>query len=302
MQEAVSAAPVIVVHGGAGASKEYEDGCAHAAKCGYEKIGQSALAAAIAAVVELEDDGRFNAGSGTALCLDGSTVEYDASIMDSQGALGAVACLRNVRNPVRAAHAVSQTPHWLLAGEGAERLARVAGLPPSAPLSERVLKRHRDMVERLRGAAPVLPGVDNCDFERFWNYEAPNVMKGVAACDTVGAVTRDAGGVFAVACSTGGASPALLGRVGDSPIMGAGFYAGPCGAVAATGIGEHIVRHLLAHTVYGWIAGGMQLDRALQRGVALFPEDVDIGLIAVSRSDAGALSNRAMPAYMVQYD
>lgn len=301
----VLGSPAIVVHGGAGASKEFEDGCIHAAKCGFEKIGQSALAAVIAAVVELEDDGRFNAGSGADICLDGVTVEYDASVMDSKGALGAVACLRNIRNPVRAAHAVSQTPHWLLAGEGAERLARLQGLAPAAPPGDRARQRHRKMVEQLQSAMPSVPamsGEDNADFARFWNYQAPNLLKGLSACDTVGAVARDAGGVFAVACSTGGSAPSLLGRVGDSPIIGSGFYAGPCGAVAATGIGEHIVRHLLAHTVYGWIAGGMQLDRALQRGIALFPDDVDVGLIAVSRTDAGALSNRPMPTSMVQHD
>lgn len=294
--------PVIVVHGGAGAGKEHEDGCVRAAACGFEKIGQSALAAAISAVVALEDDGRFNAGSGAILCLDGVTVECDAAVMDSAGKLGAVACLRHIRNPVRAAHAVAQTPHWLLAGEGAERLARLEGLAEAEPPGEQVRHRHRRMVEKLHGAMPAKPGVNNAHFERFWNYQAPSVLKGLAGCDTVGAVARDAAGVFAVACSTGGAAPSLLGRVGDTPIIGSGFYAGPCGAVAATGIGEHIVRHLLAHTVYSWIAGGMELDRALQRGIGLFPDNIDVGLIAVSRTDAGALSNRAMPASMVQHD
>jgi L-asparaginase/beta-aspartyl-peptidase (threonine type) len=98
-----------------------------------------------------------------------------------------------------------------------------------------------------------------------------------------------------VAASTGGAAPSLMGRIGDTPIIGSGFYAGAHGAVAATGIGEHIVRHLLAHRVYSWIEDGMPLEQALQRGVALFSEDVDVGLIAVSRTEAGAWSNRDMP-------
>jgi L-asparaginase/beta-aspartyl-peptidase (threonine type) len=98
-----------------------------------------------------------------------------------------------------------------------------------------------------------------------------------------------------VALSTGGSAPSLLGRVGDTPIIGSGFYAGPDGAVAATGIGEQIVRHLLARTVYGWIEGGMPLQQALTRGVGLFDAHVPVGLIAVSRTEAGAYSNQDMP-------
>lgn len=300
MRKDVLGAPAIVVHGGAGARKEDEDGCVRAAQRGFEKIADSALAAAIAAVLELENDGRFNAGSGADICLDGETVEYDASIMDSAGKLGAVACLRNVRNPVLAAHAVAQTPHWLLAGQGAELLARRVGLEPAPPPSEAARRRHRETLEQLRGATPVTPGVNNEDYARFWNYDMPR-LRGVRACDTVGAVARDAAGLFAVATSTGGASPALLGRVGDSPIIGAGFFAGPCGAVGVTGVGEYVVRHLLAHAVYSWIAGGMDLQRALRRGIDLFPKDVETGLIAVSRNEAGALSNSTMPTHTVQH-
>ncbi|USX18756.1 isoaspartyl peptidase/L-asparaginase [Oxalobacteraceae bacterium OTU3REALA1] len=124
---------------------------------------------------------------------------------------------------------------------------------------------------------------------------APLALAPGQACDTVGAVVRDAAGHFAVAGSTGGCAPALLGRVGDTPIIGAGFYAGPAGAVAVTGIGEHIVRHLLAHTVHGWLAGGMRLAAALERALTLFDPAIDVGLIAVSATDSGARSNRDMP-------
>lgn len=294
---AVDHAPVIVVHGGAGASELDEDGCRAAARAGLEALPQGALAAAVAAVTVLEDDGRFNAGSGAVLCLDGKTVEMDAAVMDSLGALGAVACARHVKNPVRLAHAVSRTPHWLLAGEGAERLARTLGLPPSAPPGERALRRHGKLLERLRGAMPELPGVDNGAFERFWNYQAPApaAASSSPSCDTVGAVVRDASGAFAVACSTGGSAPSLLGRVGDTPIVGSGFYAGQAGAVAATGIGEHIVRHLLANTVYRWIEDGTPLAQALERGVGLFEPRIPVGLIAVSQTESGWRSNRDMP-------
>jgi L-asparaginase/beta-aspartyl-peptidase (threonine type) len=290
-------AGAVVVHGGAGASCDHEDACVLAARRALAQLEANgdALDAAIAAVVAMEDDGRLNAGSGAVLGLDGATVEMDASIMDTRGRLGAVACVQSVKNPVLLARAIADTPHWMLAGEGAQRFARAIGLPESLPVTERQRNQHRELVRQLAGSVPAMPGVDNSLFARTWNYNSPMLLPEASACDTVGAVVRGPDGHFAVATSTGGSAPALLGRVGDSPIIGSGFYAGPEGAVAATGIGEHIVRHLLARTVYGWIAEGMALDQALRRGVALFDRDVAVGLIAVSRGEAGACSNRAMP-------
>ncbi|MFC5547217.1 isoaspartyl peptidase/L-asparaginase [Massilia aerilata] len=287
----------IVVHGGVGSPAAYRDGCERAARRGFEEYGISAdaLEAAIAAVTFLEDDGRFNAGRGAALGLDGATVEMDASVMDTRGRLGAVACVQGIENPVLLARAVCDTPHWFLAGEGANRFAAAIRHPAWNKISEQQRQDHRKILEELAGSAPSMPGVDNKAFMRFWNYQQPLTLPASAACDTVGAVVRAPDGHFGVAASTGGSSPSLMGRVGDTPIIGSGFYAGPHGAVAATGIGEHIVRHLLAHRVYGWIEDGMPLAQALQRGIALFGEDVPVGLIAVSRTEAGALGNRAMP-------
>jgi L-asparaginase/beta-aspartyl-peptidase (threonine type) len=113
-------------------------------------------------------------------------------------------------------------------------------------------------------------------------------------------VVRDRSGAFAVATSTGGAAPSLLGRVGDTPIIGCGFYAGPHGAVAATGTGEYIVRQLLSRTVYDWIAGGMPLQQALERGISLIPQEIDVGLIAVSRGEAGSKCNRGMAVAILE--
>ncbi len=294
--------PMVVVHGGAGGDKQDEDGCRAAAQAGLNKLheGQDALAAAVGAVVVLEDDGRFNAGSGAVLCLDGCTVELDAAVMDTRGTLGAVACLRRVKNPVLVAQAVAASPHWLLAGEGAERFARTAGFAPHLAIGEKPRARHAQLMRQLDQAEAVLPGIDNGAFARHWNYAVPygatpSAPRADGACDTVGAVARDQEGHFAVACSTGGSAPSLLGRVGDTPIIGSGFYAGPHGAVAVTGIGEHIVRHLLAFSVYQWMAQGVPLYQALRRGVDLFDTRVDVGLIAIGRDDAGSLSNRPMP-------
>jgi L-asparaginase/beta-aspartyl-peptidase (threonine type) len=286
-----------VVHGGAGGTRDHEDGCVSAAERALAALGAGgdALDAAVAAVVVLEDDGRFNAGTGSVLCLDGATVEMDASIMDSRGRLGAVACVRAVQNPVKLARAVADTPHCLLAGEGAQRFARMLGYPAYEHISERQRAAHRRLMLELAGSVPAMPGVDNKEFARLWNYNTPLQLPAGTACDTVGAVVRGPDGHFAVAGSTGGSAPSLLGRVGDTPIVGSGFYAGPAGAVAASGIGEQIMRHLLAHTVYRWLEQGVPLELALQRGVDLFENDIEVGLIAVSRTEAGACSNRDMP-------
>jgi L-asparaginase/beta-aspartyl-peptidase (threonine type) len=254
------------------------------------------LGAAVTAVTQLEDDGRFNAGSGSVLCMDGLTVEMDAGVMDSLGRLGAVACIEHVRNPVQVARAVAQSPHWLLAGQGATQFARKLGHPQGAPISARQRQKHAEMLAKLQQGAPLLPGVDPCSFSRLWNYPASPVPAIGQACDTVGAVVRAQDGSFAVACSTGGSAPSLLGRVGDTPVIGSGYFAGPVGAVAATGIGEHIVRRLLSYTVYLWLADGLPMQQALERGLRLFPDEIDIGLIAVTRTEQAAISNRNMPA------
>jgi len=289
----------IVVHGGAGSPRDYDDGCERAAERAVEELGISAdaLEAAIAAVTVMEDDGRFNAGIGSVLCLDGATVEMDASVMDTKGRLGAIACVQGVKNPVLLARAVAETPHWLLVGEGAARFAAAIGHPQWTEISQRQRDAHAKVLKELSGSMPAMPGIDQRAkaFLRFWNYQKPLELPENAACDTVGAVVRGPDGHFAVALSTGGSAPSLLGRVGDTPVIGSGFYAGSAGAVAATGIGEQIVRHLLARTVYGWIDDGMPLQQALERGIGLFDPAVPVGLIAVSRTEAGSFSNRDMP-------
>lgn len=290
----MSAPATIVVHGGAGAAPDTADGCHFAARAGRTilQAGGEALDAVVRAIEALEDDGRFNAGTGAVVAPDGVTIEMDAAVMDTRGRLGAIACVRDVRHPVLLAREVARTPHRLLAGEGAQRLAVVLGLAPAQPLTSALAQQRLAQLEQASAQdrdkrAAVL---------RLWNYPAPPAQQAHAAgCDTVGAVARDAAGHFAVAASTGGVVPALLGRVGDTPLIGAGFYAGSEGAVAVTGTGEDIIPLLLAHAVYGWIAGGIPLQQALERGVEQLPEGSDIGIIAVSRTEAGHHSNRAMP-------
>jgi L-asparaginase/beta-aspartyl-peptidase (threonine type) len=287
----------IITHGGAGEPLAFTDGCEQAAQAGHKKFKETgdALDAAIAAVIVLEEDERFNAGTGAVLCLDGATIEMDASIMDTRGRLGAVAGVRDVRNPILLARAVADTPHLLLMGEGTDRLARALGLERAQPIRASQRSKHEQLLKELAGSVPVMPGIDNRMFERFWNYKTPLQLPKSAAHDTVGAVVRGADGHFAVAGSTGGSAPSLLGRVGDTPIIGSGFYAGPLGAIAATGVGEHIVRAMLARTVYGYLEQGMPLQQALQRGIDLIDKDADTGLIAVTKTEAAFCSNTHMP-------
>lgn len=293
----------IVVHGGAGGSLSWEDGCRKAAAAGLQGLAQGgeALRAVVDAVVVLEDDGRFNAGSGSELGLDGVTIEMDASVMDTRGRLGAVSCIQKVRNPVLVARAVADTPHCLMTADGALRLARALGHHAYYSVTDAARRNHVEVLGQLDSQEQAMCCVNNEEFLRYWNYAVPPAFSTPATCDTVGAVARDADGHFAVAGSTGGSVPALLGRVGDTALVGSGFYAGPHGAVAATGVGEHIIRHMLAREVYEWIAGGLPLERALQRGVDLFDKRISIGLIGITGDAQGACSNRAMPHAAIQH-
>lgn len=295
----------IAVHGGVGNTPANLDGCIAAAEIGAAKLrdGGDALTAAVAAAVRLEDDGRFNAGKGSSLRMDGETVEMDAACMDTRGKLGAVAALQRCQNAILVAREVADTPHWLMVGQGAERFARVMGFPEYKEVTPRALAIHGKVMEALMSDRPYDFQEEwrTFDFKRHWNFQKhwKEVIQQHGS-STIGAVALDSEGHFAVASSTGGSSPMLYGRVGDTPIIGCGFYAGPAGAIAATGIGEFIVAKMLARTVYEWIAAGMPMHEALKQGVELFPtEEVDIGLIAATKSGAGAYDNRQMPSHTI---
>jgi L-asparaginase/beta-aspartyl-peptidase (threonine type) len=293
---------VIAVHGGAGAPRDYQDRCEAAARVGLVVLmdnGQ-ALEAVVESVTAMEDDGRFNAGKGAALRMDGRTIEMDAAVMDSTGALGAVACIQRVKNPVLVARAVSDTPHWLLTGEGALRFAQQAGLAGDFAPSDEASANHDDLMQALVSSSD--PDA-LATFARHWNYATPWVdAVSRYSGDTVGAIALDSDGNFAVATSTGGSPPSLLGRVGDTPIIGCGFFAGVAGAVAVTGLGEQIVRQMLSHKVYQWIEQGVPLHAAIDRGIALFNKSVDVGIIAINDGGAAAGSNREMPTSILEND
>ena len=233
----------IAIHGGAGAvprntlSSEreghYRAGLAAALDLGYATLekGGSSLDAVTAAVRALEDNPLFNAGRGAALTRDGAA-ELDAAIMEGrQQRAGAVAAVRHVRNPIELARRVMEkSRHVLLVGAGAEEFALEEGLILVPNAYFRTDER-RAQLESERDGRPVSDLVP-------------------ASQGTVGAVALDAAGNLAAATSTGGMTNKRQGRVGDSPIIGAGTYAknGVC-AVSATGHGEYFIRAVAAHHI-----------------------------------------------------
>ncbi len=255
----------IVVHGGAGVISDDRharliEGVRAAAAAGDAILvaGGSALDAVVAAVRVLEDDPEFNAGTGSALTRDG-TVETDAAVMDgAHQRLGAVAAVPDLGCAIALARAVlDRGEHVLLAGPSAWRFAAEVGIapaPPGALITERAKQR-------------------------------------LAPHGTVGAVARDATGQFAAATSTGGISGKRAGRIGDSPIPGAGTWADAHCAVSATGDGEAILRVALAHGVAARIAAGMTVRAAT---IAALDElraitGGNAGLITVDRDAIAAI-------------
>lgn len=302
MSEERRARAAVVAHGGAGGPREHMDACERACDAGLSALaaGKDALEAAIEATVVLEDDPRLNAGVGSNLRLDGKTIEMDAAVMDHRLRFGAVAAIQRVKNPVRVARLVMESPHLLLCGEGATAFARACGVPDFYPISERARKRYAQVREFFAhgGDSDMFVAWFGKDPAPYWNFSIPiseSLRATAGPSDTVGAVVRDGAGGFGAALSTGGTTVMLLGRVGDTPIIGAGLYAGPFGAVAATGDGEEIMRRVLAKQVYDTITAGASAQDAAERGVASVDAKFTIGIIAVSRSGEGVADNRTMP-------
>lgn len=235
---------------------------------GWAAIGDGALAAAIAAVRHMEDEPLLNAGIGACLNSDGE-VELDAGVMEGAALrAGGAACLRDVRHPIDLAVAVMRDGrHVLLAAEGASRFAREHGVEMADPA---IFITDRKRQELMQGA------------------------------DTVGAVARDAKGRLAVAVSTGGIKGKLPGRIGDSPIPGAGFYADDrFGAVCGTGQGEAFIRLGLARLMIVELQHGMEAGAVAQGAVDHLGKALRAkgGVILIAREGTprAAFNTPAMP-------
>lgn len=275
--------PIVVTHCGVGSNASVQDAADAAGSRGWDVLrrGARALDAVLEAILVLEDDPRLNAGTGSRMRLDGR-IQMDAALMDSDLEAGGVAAIEEVRHPIRVARDVFDSPHTLLVGADATAFARSKGHARYDPATPESRRRLEESLAKIR--AGKLPR-----YARKW--------KAWDLHDTVGAVARDRRGRFAAGSSTGGTAFMLPGRVGDSPIIGAGLYAGPRGAVTVTGIGEEIVRRTLSKFVYDRIASGTSPQAAADRGLALFRRDVPIGVIAVGPRGWGATSNRSMPFF-----
>jgi L-asparaginase / beta-aspartyl-peptidase len=277
----------IAIHGGAGAlsrantspDKEarYLAGLADALDKGFGVLerGGTSLDAVTTAVRVLEDNPLFNAGHGAVLNRDG-LAELDAAIMDGRTlAAGAVCALQRVRNPIDLARAVMEkTPHVMLVGAGAEEFAVSQGF-------ELVPNEYFRTEVRSRQLQKLLTAGEN------------ETTNNLAAFGTVGAVALDAAGNLAAATSTGGMSGKRWGRVGDSPIIGAGTYASNAScAVSATGHGEHFIRGVVAYDICAKMEYlKLPLARAAERVIQekLRARGGDGGVIAVDREGNIAL-------------
>jgi len=249
--------PAIVCHGGAGHGAKDQPGVDEATSIGWSKLeqGESALEAALAAVVMMENDPSLNAGTGGRIRSDGS-VQLDAAIMTSDGRFGAVACIQKTKNPILVAAKLLDEKVNMLAGRGAREFADMLNIPR----------------EDVGGSM----------------HPSGN--------DTVGAIARDKSGLIVVASSTGGCSGRPPGRIGDTPLIGAGLWCGEFVGVSATGIGEEITLKMSCVRISDLVSSGISISDALNWGIEQFNPDIEVGFIALGPQGGGiGVANTKMP-------
>lgn len=291
----------IAIHGGAGTilpsamtlelETSYKNALQAAMDAGYDCLaaGGTSIEAVKAAVISLEDCILFNAGRGAVFAKDGSQ-EMDASIMDGSNRMaGAVSAVRNIRNPIELAFTVmTQSQHVMLNGKGAQDFAQLHGLktePDDYFYSE---FRHQQWKQ--------MQDTDDMALDHSVSIDSSSKINGISEgkkFGTVGAVAVDQHGNIAAATSTGGMTNKQWGRVGDSPIIGAGTYANnqTC-AISCTGHGEPFIRAVTAYDVSCLIEyKGLSLEKAMQVVVhdKLMKIDGEGGMIGVD-----AMGNTAL--------
>jgi len=282
----------ILVHGGAGSwekGEKREGKVIPALQAAVEAAisamrGGSAVDAVVEAVASMEGSGVFNAGRGALPNLDGM-IELDAGLMDGENLrAGGVAAVSSVPHPVRLARMVmDKTENVLVVGVGAGKLAGAFGL--SGELQPDAM--HREEIERKRRDYLESP-------DHRWVREIGSSLTGAREGDTVGAVAMDEEGRFAAATSTGGLSFKIPGRVGDSAVVGHGFYAmRGAGAASTSGIGEAIARYGLSLRAVDLLAGGTSghtaADQAVSGLTRLFGPDT-AGIILLDRNGLPGIS------------
>jgi beta-aspartyl-peptidase (threonine type) len=289
----------IVIHGGAGVipkdspREEIASRQASLAKAlseGRNRLarGDSAVDTVEAVVRMLEDDANFNAGVGAAFNEQGKH-ELDASIMDGATLnAGAVAGVRTVKNPVSLARLVmTQTPHVLLMGDGAEEFATAMNVArvPNEHFSTPRRREMLDEVLRERAKTKSKSSIDDPRMDRV-SDSAARSGRIAAATGTVGCVAFDTKGNLASATSTGGLTGKRFGRVGDTPIIGAGTYASNAScAVSCTGTGEQFIRHTVARDIAARMElKGETLEASARHLIFNVLKPDDGGIIAIDRN------------------
>ena len=286
----------LAIHGGAGTilrsqmtpdlEREYRKGLETALKAGWSILtsGGSSLDAVETAVASLEDFPLFNAGRGAVFTHEGEQ-EMDASIMDGSSLkAGAVASVKNIKNPVKLARLVmEQTEHVLLAGEGANQFAEQIGME-TAP-DEYFFTEHRwlQLQEAMAEGRVQLDHFTAETQRRRYEETNPQPATRNPQLGTVGAVACDQNGRLAAATSTGGMTNKKFGRVGDTPLIGSGTYADDLCAVSCTGHGEYFMRAVAAYDVAARMKyKGLGLEEAARETIDhLTKINGEGGLIAV---------------------
>lgn len=274
----------LIVHGGAGAWRPGSDddaikGTTAAVAAGRKilEASGSALDAACAAAVVLEDNPIFNAGTGGVLNFDGF-VELDACVMLSdKNQIGSVSGLQRVKNPILVARQVMEaTDHVMLTGDGAQRFARVMGHADHDPITA---ARRADW-EQKKKMLEVGVGADGKGAMKIREFlrSHPEYAGG-----TIGAVALDSHGVLCAATSTGGVTMKMVGRVGDTPLPGCGTYASKLAASSATGTGEYVIRALACRQISDNVEKGMSLKAAIDAVLDGLGRDfdADVGFIGI---------------------
>jgi beta-aspartyl-peptidase (threonine type) len=286
----------LIVHGGAwdipvAAIPDCRAGIRHALEAGREILarGGAAMDAVEAAIVVLEDDVTFDAGTGAHLNRDGR-VQLDAILMDGASLkAGAVAAVERIKNPIRLARKILESSeHMMFAGAGAELFAQENGIALCDP-SELVIDRERKAWERCR------EGNHSSEFH-FGRKQG-----------TVGAVARDVQGRIVAATSTGGTCCKLPGRVGDSPLIGCGCYAdAEAGGISCTGHGEAIMKIVMAKAAADLLRNGSSPDAAVSECIHLLARRTHAtgGLILLDRAGrpAAAFNTPTMAHGYLQSD
>jgi len=285
----------ILNFGGVGEPPWWGEACREKAVYGFRRLlnGRSAVSAVCKTITLMEDSGLFNAGIGSALHEDGSVL-MDAGIMDSKfsagrdegGHSGGVIHVSKVQNPILLARRVMATPYKMLAGKGADNFAEFCTMKNRIQPSEWAKIRYDEM--RNGGGAFYL--------------KPPSMRSKVApgpSPDTIGVVARGQNGDFAAGVSTGGFACAI-GRVGDAAIPGIGYFAGPKGAVAVTGLGEFIMENFVALSVYRLLASYAPQEACDLARQKFGRPDIPVGIIAISEKGAGVIPHDMPHAILLE--